>query len=106
MAPGDVHEAQGVYVLARAHWRNGFAAEALRALVDWVMTQPDVFRAGAVCDVENAALARVMEKAGMTREGILRRWMLHPQAGDTPRDCLCYSIVKKADGSPATPPPR
>ena len=27
---------------------------------------------------------------------ILRRWLIHPQAGPTPRDCLCYSIVKDA----------
>ena len=24
------------------------------------------------------------------REGVLRRWIIHPQTGDTPRDCLCY----------------
>lgn len=92
------------YVLARAHWGNGFAAEALQALVDWAMAQPEVFRAWAVCDVENAASARVMEKVGMTREGILRRWMLHPQVGNTARDCLCYSLGKQAHGAPATPP--
>ena len=90
------------YVMARAQWGNGFAAEALQSLVDWAMTQPDVFRAWAVCDAENAASARVMEKVGMTREGILRRWMRHPQAGDTPRDCLCYSIVKESGDQPGT----
>lgn len=83
------------YVIARAHWGNSFAPEALQPLVDWAMAQSDVFRAWAVCDAENHASARVMEKVGMTREGILRRWVLHPQAGGTPRDCLCYSIVKK-----------
>jgi [ribosomal protein S5]-alanine N-acetyltransferase len=83
------------YVIARTHWGNGLAAEALQPLVDWAMAQPEVFRAWAVCDAENAASARVMEKVGMTREGILRRWMLHPQAGDAPRDCICYSIVKE-----------
>jgi len=92
------------YVIARAQWGNGFAAEALQSLVDWAMTQPEVFRVWAVCDVENAASARVMEKVGMTREGILRRWIRHPQAGDPPRDCLCYSIVKKPGGQPATTP--
>jgi len=92
------------YVLARAHWGNGFAAEALQALVDWALAQAGVYRAWAVCDVENAASARVLEKVGMTREGILRRWLRHPQAGDTPRDCLCYSIVRASDRPPAPPP--
>jgi RimJ/RimL family protein N-acetyltransferase len=86
------------YVIARIHWGNGFAAEALRPLIDWAMAQPDVFRAWAVCDTENPASARVLEKVGMTREGVLRRWMLHPQAGETPRDCLCYSMVKESVG--------
>ncbi len=86
------------YVLARTSWGNGFAAEALQPLVDWAMAQPGVFRAWAVCDTDNPASARVMEKVGMTQEGILRRWVMHPQAGDTPRDCFCYSIVKKQNG--------
>jgi RimJ/RimL family protein N-acetyltransferase len=48
----------------------------------------------ATCDVENLASARVLERVGMTREGVLRRWTVYPNLGDTPRDCLCYSIVK------------
>ena len=82
------------YVLARPCWGNGYAAEALRPLVDWALAQPTVFRAWAVCDAGNPASARVMEKVGMTKEGILRRWIVHPQVGDTPRDCLCYSITR------------
>ncbi len=82
------------YVLARAYWGHGFMAEALQPLVEWALAQPDVYRVWAVCDTENLASARVMEKVGMTREGILRRWIMHPGTGDIPRDCLCYSIVK------------
>lgn len=89
------------YVIAQGHWGNGFAAEALQALVDWALSQPDIYRVWAVCDTENPASARVMEKVGMTREGVLRRWIIHPQTGDTPRDCLCYSIVKESGSPPA-----
>ena len=92
------------YVIARTYWGKGFAAEALRPLVDWAMRQPEIFRAWAVCDEENSASARVMEKVGMTREGVLNKWMLHPQVGDTPRDCLCYSITKESYGQPTAPP--
>jgi RimJ/RimL family protein N-acetyltransferase len=82
------------YVIARRFWGQGYAAEALQAIVAWAFAQATIYRVWAVCDVENTASARVMEKAGMTREGILRRWILHPQAGPEPRDCYCYSIVK------------
>ncbi len=40
-------------------------------------------------------------KVGMVHEGILRRWVIHPQAGDDPRDCLCYSIIKEDRSEPA-----
>ena len=82
------------YVLARPFWGNGYASEAARGVADWVIAQPDVFRVWAVCDVENAASARVLEKAGMQFEGILRRWLVHPNLGPDPRDCRCYARVK------------
>jgi RimJ/RimL family protein N-acetyltransferase len=82
------------YVLSRAYWNRGYTTEALRAVVQWAMGQPEIFRLWAVCDVENAASARVMEKAGMECEGILRRWTVLPNRSDMPRDCYCYSSVK------------
>jgi ribosomal-protein-alanine N-acetyltransferase len=82
------------YVLGRQFWGRGLAAEALRFLVDWNLQQPDVFRAWAFCDVENPASARVMEKAGMAREGILRRWHVCPNLGPELRDCFIYAKVK------------
>jgi [ribosomal protein S5]-alanine N-acetyltransferase len=82
------------YALAKKFWGHGFAAEALKYLVDWSLTQPTVFRAWAFCDVENPASCRVMEKAGMTREGVLRRWHVAPNLGPEPRDCTVYAKVK------------
>jgi RimJ/RimL family protein N-acetyltransferase len=82
------------YALARPHWGKGYMTEALRAVIDWVFTQPDIFRVQAFCDVDNIGSARVMEKAGMEREGLLRRYVLHPNLSDEPRDVYLYSIVK------------
>ena len=45
-------------------------------------------------DEENFASARVLEKAGMQREGILRRWSLHPNISSVPRDCWSFAIVR------------
>jgi [ribosomal protein S5]-alanine N-acetyltransferase len=92
----DGHKANTGYGVARPYWGQGYATEALQAVVDWALQQPQIYRIWATCDCENPGSARVMEKAGMTYEGILRRWLIHPQAGPTPRDCLCYSIVKDA----------
>jgi len=82
------------YVLARQHWGRGFMTEALKELIAWALKQKDIYRIWAVCDVDNLASARVMEKSGMQREGILRRWSVHPNLSAEPRDSYCYAIVK------------
>jgi RimJ/RimL family protein N-acetyltransferase len=86
------------YVLGRKFWGRGYMTEAVRAVVDYALAEPEVFRVWAVCDVENEASARVLEKAGMRREGVLRRWAVHPNISDEPRDSLCYARVKEDDG--------
>ncbi len=82
------------YAMSRVHWGKGYVTEALSVLIDFALAQPNIWRAEAYCDVENKSSARVMEKAGMTYEGLLRRWTRHPNVSDTPRDCLIYSKVK------------
>lgn len=90
----DKHKMNLGYVLAQSEWGKGYMPEAVRAVIDWAMTENDIYRIWAVCDIENTASARVMEKVGMEREGVLRRWLRHPNISDEPRDCYCYSIVK------------
>ena len=82
------------YVLARRWWRQGSMTEVLTEVTAWALRQPSVFRIGAVCDVENIGSARVLEKAGFIREGLLRRWLLHPNISDEPRDCYSYAHVR------------
>ena len=82
------------FVLGRRHWDRGYMTEAVKAIIGWALNQADIYRVWAVCDIDNAASARVMEKAGMQREGILRRWSMHPNISSEPRDSYCYSIVK------------
>lgn len=82
------------YALGRAFWGQGLMTEAARAVVDALLANPSICRVWAVCDVENAASARVLEKIGMTHEGVLRRWVVHPNRSPDPRDCRCYSIVR------------
>jgi [ribosomal protein S5]-alanine N-acetyltransferase len=88
------HRAELGYVLARPYWNQGLMTEALQAIIGWALIQPNIYRVWAVCDHENLASARVMEKVGMTCEGILRRWLIHPNMSNQPRDCCCYAKVK------------
>jgi [ribosomal protein S5]-alanine N-acetyltransferase len=82
------------YVLPRPWWRQGVMTEALSEVTFWALREPSVFRIGAVCDVENIGSARVLEKSGFVREGLLRRWLLHPNISDEPRDCFSYACVR------------
>jgi [ribosomal protein S5]-alanine N-acetyltransferase len=82
------------YGAARAYWGNGYVLEATRAIIDWAFQQPAIFRVYATTDVENSASRRVMEKAGMQCEGILRKYILHPNISDIPRNSYLYAITK------------
>lgn len=90
----DGHRAQIGYVLSRSFWGRGYMTEAVTALVGWALAQEGIHRVWACCDIENRASARVLEKSGMRREGVLRRWNLHPNVSDTPRDVYCYAAVE------------
>ena len=90
------HRADFGYVLNRAWWRRGLGTEAATAVVDWASRLEHVHRVWATCDTANIGSARVLEKAGLTREGVLRRWDVKPNIGPEPRDAFVYARVRSA----------
>jgi ribosomal-protein-alanine N-acetyltransferase len=80
------------YVLHRDHWRQGYAAEAARALLAFGFGPLGLHRIIATCDTENGASARVMEKAGMRREG---RLLEHKWIKGRWRDSFLYAILDR-----------
>jgi len=82
------------YVIARFHQCKGYATEATRAVINWAFQQSTIYRVNASTDIENVASQRVLEKAGMVREGLLRKYIVHPNISDIPRDSYLYAIVK------------
>ena len=82
------------YGAARAHWGKGYVPEATRAIIDWAFQQPSIYRVYATTDVENIASRRVLEKVGMQCEGILQKYILHPNISNIPRDSFMYAITK------------
>lgn len=61
------------YSVGRAYWNRGFCTEALRAVLDVAYASHDELnRIHARTDPANAASQRVLEKVGMSREGVLR----------------------------------
>ena len=90
----DKHRAEAGYVLAKSEWGEGYIPEALHAAIGFAFSLPNIYRVAAICDTENRASARVMEKAGMILEGRLRRFTIHPNISDEPRDVYCYAKTR------------
>jgi len=55
--------------VGRSHQRQGLASEAVAALFDFCFTGIKLHRVTASCDSRNVAACRLLEKAGMRREG-------------------------------------
>jgi RimJ/RimL family protein N-acetyltransferase len=91
---GGKHGVSLGFGLVRHHWGNGFASEVVGAAATWALQQPGVWRVWAYCDMANAASVKVMEQAGLTYEGTLRRYAVHPNLSPDPRDCRIYARVK------------
>jgi ribosomal-protein-alanine N-acetyltransferase len=63
------------YVLGREHWGSGYMLEAMKAVVDFAFDQLGLRRLEAEIDPRNIASARLLERLGFAREGLLRdRW--------------------------------
>ncbi|MBI2345337.1 MAG: GNAT family N-acetyltransferase [Deltaproteobacteria bacterium] len=83
------------YVVMRPEWNKGYVTEALKEVLAFAFSIPGVYRVWAICDVKNRASARVMEKAGMTREGRLSKYTFHPNIDDRPCDVYLYAKTQK-----------
>jgi RimJ/RimL family protein N-acetyltransferase len=80
------------YVFARDAWGQGFATEALRAMVDLAQVL-GLKKLEAICHVEHRASARVMEKCGFRLEGIRRSHTEFPNlAPGTRADIFSYTL--------------
>jgi len=88
------HKANFGYVLAKKHWGKGYMTEVAKEIVQLLSNEPSIIRIWAFCDTENSASCRVMEKAGLTKEGILKSWIIHPNKSDVPRDCHSFVLIK------------
>jgi ribosomal-protein-alanine N-acetyltransferase len=85
--------------IARLYWNRGFGTEAVRAVIAFGLRLPGIERVQAICHVENQASRRVLEKAGMRLEGVLRRYLVFPNVGEEAQDVFMYAVT--GDDRPA-----
>ena len=80
------------YVISKDYWGKGLTSEVAKEIIKFGFEKMDLVRIQARCDVENIGLARVMEKAGMSFEGIIRKGIF---VKGMHRDLKMYSILKE-----------
>ncbi|WP_210366461.1 GNAT family protein [Bacillus sp. REN3] len=79
------------FVIAKEQWGKGLTTEAATKLIQFGFERMDLIRIQARCFSENIRSERVMEKAGMHLEGILRKAMF---VKGRHRDLKMYSIMR------------
>ncbi len=79
------------YCLNKDYWGRGFGTETAKALISFGFSQLGLHRIYATCDPANRGSARVLEKAEMTLEGIMRQ---HKLKGTQWRDSCLYAILE------------
>jgi [ribosomal protein S5]-alanine N-acetyltransferase len=82
------------YVVTPENWGKGYATEAIKSIMEKLFENKNIKRFWTVCDTENPASARVLQKCGLQLEGTLRKWRPSPNISSEPRDCFCYSFIR------------
>jgi len=86
----DAGLAEVGYWLRREARGHGAATVAVRLVSDWAFATLGIGRLNLMTAPENLASQRVAERAGFTREGLLRAWM---PTRDGRRDCVMFSLL-------------
>lgn len=80
------------YCYGSKYWNKGYATEALKAVIDF-LNDCGLHLVEARHISGNPASGRVMEKAGMTKEAVLRDRRINKSTGEL-NDAIAYSAVK------------
>jgi RimJ/RimL family protein N-acetyltransferase len=87
------------YVLAKDAWGQGYATEALRAMVD-LARQIGVVRLEALCHSQHRPSAHVLEKCGFRRESTFQQAEFPNLAPGVMQDAACYVLGVRPGQTP------
>ena len=89
----EIHTGQFGYWLGEPLWGRGIATVCARALKNYAFSNPRYKRLEAPVFAWNGASMRVLEKAGFSREGVLRKSVLK---GSQLIDQVIYAAIRDA----------
>jgi ribosomal-protein-alanine N-acetyltransferase len=81
------------YSIGYKWWNQGYGTEALRAIVEYGFRHMNVHKISAEHNTDNPASGRIMSKAGMEQEGIIRHMIRNYK--HQYKDCAVYGILQE-----------
>ncbi len=87
----DCETAEIEYCIAADFWGNGYAGEALSAVIGWAFANTEFRKLEAYHRAANPKSGRVLEKSAMHRTETVERFR---RAGELPEGEICYCIEK------------
>jgi aspartyl-tRNA(Asn)/glutamyl-tRNA(Gln) amidotransferase subunit C len=89
----DIESVEIGFCIGKAFWNKGYTTEALAEVIRFFIGQVGAGRVSARHDVNNPNSGKVMEAAGMTYEGTLRR---SARSNQGICDMACYAKIRNA----------
>ena len=81
------------YSISKKHWNNNYMTETIKRVIKFFMEDVEANVVYAECMSDNKASERVMQKSGMTKEGILKNRVITKE--NRINDLISYSITKE-----------
>ena len=82
------------YSYGSKFWGKGYATEALRAIIEYLLKECEIYLVECKHQSLNPASGRVMEKAGMKKDAVLRKRRINKITKQI-NDLIIYSIIKE-----------
>lgn len=82
------------YIFSPTHWNQGYATEACRRILEILSPQKSISGITTFVDVENYSSIRVLEKSGMTAEGVFPKWFHFPNQNNVAKDCILFAFPR------------
>lgn len=86
------HCAEVGYWIEKSHRGKGLCTNAVRTLLDFALNIMEFRRVEGLADFDNSGSQRVMERAGMVRDGLLRNRVTKPNGDQI--DMVLFSKVR------------
>jgi ribosomal-protein-alanine N-acetyltransferase len=92
----DVNEWSGsiAYYIKRDRWSNGYATEAVEAIMNFMFFDVGLDRINAKHSIKNIASGKVLRKAGMRYRGHVKEFEYYTSKSEW-HDCDFYAITKE-----------